>query len=223
MVGWRFPLLTAVHPIKLLVYPIRNYILARRYSFLQQIFFMNHSTRAIYNPAQKDTAIFIETAAETNGAYSVIEVELSPGGGVGLHYHKTYTETFQCLQGTLNVQLGTKLYTLKPGDAPATAERNMLHRFFNQSSEICRFNVIVGPGSRGIEESLQIAYGLARDGKTNKAGMPTSINHLGILLALSESKLTGWQGLLEKLLLWIGRRADKKGVTAALRKEYVKI
>jgi hypothetical protein len=28
---------------------------------------------------------------------------------------------------------------------------------------------------------------------------------------------------LEKGLLWIGKRAGKKGITAALRKEYVKI
>lgn len=184
---------------------------------------MTNAARSVYNPAQKDTAIFIETVQETNGAYSLLEVEVSPGGGVGKHYHKTYSETFTCLEGELQVQAGKRVHTLKPGDAPVTAEKNMLHCFFNTSNKPCRFSVLISPGSKGFEESLQIAYGLARDGKTNKEGTPKKISHLGILLALSESKLPGWQGIIEKILLWIGRRADKKGVTSSLRKEYVKI
>ena len=184
---------------------------------------MRDLLRAIYNPVQKDTAVFIETVAETNGAYSLIEVDVSPGGGVGLHYHKAYSETFTCLQGELHVQLGKKVYELKAGDAPVTAEKNTLHRFFNASNKPCRFRVLISPGCRGFEESLQIAYGLARDGKTNKKGTPSNIDHLGVLLALSESKLPGWQSLFEKVFLWIGKRAEKKGITTALRKEYVKI
>ena len=184
---------------------------------------MNNSPRAVYNPIQQDTAIFIETAAETNGAYSLIEVEVAPGGGVDAHYHKTYTETFTCLEGELQVQLGKQVHTLRPGDAPATAGMGVLHRFFNTSGQPCRFTVHISPGSRGFEESLQIAYGLARDGKTNKSGTPGNINHLGVLLVLGEIKLPGWQGLFEKLFLWIGKRAEKKGITAMLRQEYVRI
>ena len=184
---------------------------------------MNHTSRAIYNPIQKDTAIFLKTSHETNGAYTLVEVEVAPGGGVGQHYHKGYTETFECLEGELKIQLGKQEHTLKPGDAPATAERNVLHRFVNTSNEPCRFCVTITPGCRGFEESIQIAYGLARDGKTNKEGTPAKLDHLGVLLVLSESKLPGWQGIFEKGLLWIGKRADKKGITDELRREYVKI
>lgn len=184
---------------------------------------MNIEARSVYNPVQRDTAIFLETVKETHGAYTLVEVILAPGGGVGLHYHKAFTETFECTEGVLQVQLGKKVHTLKPGDAGVTAEKNVLHRFFNNSTNSCRFKVLISPGSRGFEESLQIAYGLARDGKTNKAGMPQHISHLGVLLMLSESKLPGWQGVLESIFLRIGKRADKKGVTDVLRKEYVKI
>ncbi len=184
---------------------------------------MIETARAVYNPVQKDTAIFIETVYETNGLHSLIEVEVAPGGGVGQHYHKSYTETFECVEGELHVQVGKEIRILLPGDAPVTVERNVLHRFFNKSSKPCRFKVTIAPGSRGFEESVQIAYGLARDGKTTKTGTPTKIAHLGILLALSESKLPGWQGIFEKGLLWIGKRAEKKGITQALREEYVRI
>jgi len=184
---------------------------------------MNDLSRAVYNPVQKDTAFFIETIAESNGAHTIINVEVAPGGGVGLHYHKTYSETFSCLQGELELQLGKKMLTLKPGDAPVTAGNNTLHRFFNTSDKPCLFQVLISPGSRGFEECIQIAYGLARDGRTNKTGTPVNIDHLAVLLLLGEMKLPGWQGVFEKVLLWIGRRADKKGVTEQLRKQYVTI
>jgi mannose-6-phosphate isomerase-like protein (cupin superfamily) len=150
---------------------------------------MQTDPRVIYNPIQKDTVTFLKTVEETNGSYTLVEVEVFPGGGVGLHYHKEYRETFECLEGELKVQLGKKILTLKAGDAPLTAEKNMLHRFFNTSDKPSRFMVTISPGSRGFEESIQIAYGLARDGKTNSEGTPIKLEHLGVLLALSESKL----------------------------------
>ena len=52
--------------------------------------------RKIYNPIQKDSVTFLQTAADTDGAYSLVEVELPRGGGVGLHYPKTYSEKFEC-------------------------------------------------------------------------------------------------------------------------------
>jgi quercetin dioxygenase-like cupin family protein len=70
--------------------------------------------RIIYNPIQKDQVTFLKTSGDTNGAYTLVEVELADGGGVGLHYHKTYSETFDCIEGELQVQLGKKTYSLNP-------------------------------------------------------------------------------------------------------------
>jgi hypothetical protein len=39
--------------------------------------------RRIYNPIQKDYLTFLKTSAETNGAFTLVEVELAPKGGVG--------------------------------------------------------------------------------------------------------------------------------------------
>ena len=55
--------------------------------------------RRIHNQVQKDTVTFLKTSADTNGEYTLVEVELADGGGVGLHYHKTYSEKFECLEG----------------------------------------------------------------------------------------------------------------------------
>ena len=37
--------------------------------------------RRYYHPIQKDYATFLETSEETGGEYSLIEVEVAPGGG----------------------------------------------------------------------------------------------------------------------------------------------
>ena len=44
--------------------------------------------RKIYNPIQQDQVIFLKTHADTAGEYTLVEVELADGGGVGLHYQK---------------------------------------------------------------------------------------------------------------------------------------
>src|SRR3954470_11307591 len=96
--------------------------------------------RKIYNPIQKDTVTFLKTAADTNGAYTLVEVELANGGGVGLHYHKTYSEKFTCTDGVVQVQLGKKLTALQAGES-ATAQPKVNHLFRNRSGKACRFTV----------------------------------------------------------------------------------
>lgn len=180
------------------------------------------ASRSIYNPYQKDSAEFIKTFNETNGAYTLVRVAVAPGGGNGLHYHKTFAETFECISGQLKVQVGKSTYTLMPGDE-ATAHPKQLHRFYNDTNEPCSFFVTISPGCKGFEEGLQIAYGLANDGRINKKGSPKSLTHLGLLLLLTESKLPGWQGIIEKGFMMMGRRAIKNGTADALRKQYVTI
>ncbi len=72
-------------------------------------------SRVIYNPIQKDQVTFIKTHADTNGECTLVEVELADGGGVGLHYHKTYTEKFDCLEGEVEIRLGKSIHRLQPG------------------------------------------------------------------------------------------------------------
>src|SRR5437868_11641846 len=87
-----------------------------------------HMERRIYNPIQKDSVVFLKTAADTNGECTLVEVELADGGGVGLHFHKTYSESFACTEGELQVKLGKKVHTLKVGEN-ATADPHIKHLF----------------------------------------------------------------------------------------------
>src|SRR6201996_4735707 len=108
-----------------------------------------NARRKIYNPIQKDYVEFIKTSDETNGEYTLVEVELADGGGVGLHYHKTYSEKFDCIEGEVQIGLGKKIYTLHPGES-ATAEPHINHLFRNRSGKPCKFRVELRPASKGF-------------------------------------------------------------------------
>lgn len=177
--------------------------------------------RKIYNPIQKDSVVFLKTAAETNGAYTLVEVELADGGGVGLHYHKTYSEAFSCIDGEVQVQLGKELHTLLPGQT-ATANPNINHLFQNRSGKLCRFRVELRPASRGFEQSLQIGYGLAGDGLCKPNGFPKDKLALAWLFDISESNLPGWMSMFEFILRRQAKKARQKGTDRKLIEKYVK-
>jgi len=179
------------------------------------------NTRRIYNPIQKDYVTFLKTSEETNGQYTLVEVELAPKGGVGLHYHKTYSEKFDCLEGELKVQAGKTIHTLSPGQS-ITAQPNINHRFFNTSNKVCKFKVELNPASRGFEQSLQIGYGLASDGQTNSKGFPKDRLALAWLFEISESNLPGWMSVLEFILRRQARKAKAKGLDQELIRKYVR-
>ncbi len=177
--------------------------------------------RRIYNPVQKDYVTFLKTAAETNGASTLVEVELAPGGGVGIHYHKTYSEKFECLEGELQVQTGKTIQTLTPGQT-ATAHPPITHRFFNTSEKVCRFRCELNPASRGFEQSLQVGYGLARDGQTNSKGFPKDRLALAWLFEISESNLPGWMSIFEFMLRRQAKKARALGIDRILTDKYVR-
>ena len=176
--------------------------------------------RKIYNPIQKDTVTFLKTSADTDGACTLVEVELADGGGVGLHYHKSFSVRFDCLEGEVQVKLGKKLYTLMPGDT-ATAKPHINHLFQNRSGKPCRFRVELRPASRGFEESLQVGYGLARDGQCAKNGFPKDKFALAWLFDISESNLPGWMSIFEFVLRRQAKAARLKGIDRALTERYV--
>ncbi len=203
-------------------------ITAHRYIRIADLYSKNCQTRnhldrmrRIYNPIQKDYVTFRETFSDTDGKRTVADVELAPGGGVGIHYHKTYVERFDVTEGELKVQLGKEIVTLTAGQT-ATAEKNIVHRFFSESDKVCKFRVTLIPASRGFEESLQIGYGLAADGQCDKKGFPKDRRALAWLFSISESNIPGWRSIFEPLLLKQAKKAIEKGIDVELRNKYVR-
>lgn len=175
--------------------------------------------RRYYHPGQKDYATFLKTAEETGGEYTLIEVEVAPGGGNAPHYHKTYDEHFEVLEGTLEVMAGGETHVLRPGDT-ALAPKNTLHNFRNRTGEPTTFLVTLRPASPGFEKALKAAYGLAADGLTRADGTPKSIYQLAVLLEWSEMRVPGVFTVIEPLLRLLAKRARSKGVDRELEERY---
>ncbi len=178
-----------------------------------------NALRTIVNPVIKDTVTFLETAAETGGKQTRVQVTLMPGGGTPPHYHKFLTETFEVISGNLGLEVDGKPVQLGEGKA-VTVFPGMIHRFFNDGTEPVTFLTTITPGSRGFEQSLHILYGLAADGRTNKKAVPRSLTHLAIISDISDMHTTGFLALLNPLLRRLARKAKQSGAYTALVQRY---
>ena len=176
--------------------------------------------RRIYHPIQRDAATFLETAEESGGARTLLEIELAAGGRNEAHRHLTYAERFQSVEGDLTVRLGRSSSTLAPGDQ-VVAPPGSAHCFANDTERAVRFLVELTPGHRGFEQALQIGYGLARDGRCDARGLPRDIRHLAVLAEMSEMRLCGALRAIEPVLHTVATRARARGVDAELVERYV--
>lgn len=177
--------------------------------------------KTIYNPALRETITFNRTSAETNGAYSELQISLEPGGGNPLHIHNTYAELFTAIEGQLGMELqgGKKIY-LQPGES-FLVEIGAVHRFFNPGSKRITFLNRVTPGSTGLENTLRILCGLATDGLYNKKNIPKNIYHLAVCGQMSDMRLTGIMGFITSpIISTFAAIAKKNGIENELIEKY---
>lgn len=143
---------------------------------------VNDPWRTVRNPVINDEVTFLQTAEETGGAYAGVRVMLAPGGGNDLHFHLDYVEEFQSVEGTLTIECDGQRLALQPGQR-ATAPIGSRHRFANDTDRPIIFVAKITP-ARQFEETIRIAYGLASEGKVNKAGLPKNLLQLALLFAI---------------------------------------
>jgi quercetin dioxygenase-like cupin family protein len=175
--------------------------------------------RRYYHPGQKDYATFLQTSEETGGERTLIEIELAPGGGNQSHYHLTYDEHFEVLEGALEVQLGTASRTLRPGEK-AVAYKTVVHSFRNPTDEPATFSVELRPGHAGFEKALKVAYGLAADGLAAANGAPKNPYQLALAFEWGEGRLPGVLAILEPVFRLLAKRARRKGIDKELEARY---
>jgi mannose-6-phosphate isomerase-like protein (cupin superfamily) len=134
------------------------------------------------NPITREKATIISTSKETDGAYTLIEVELQANGGNPIHFHKGFTEDFYPQQGVLGVHYMGKELFLKP-NANFKVPLLKAHRFYNPSDHTIVFRAKLEPGQPGFENFMAVLFGLVRDGKTfGKNQIPFNPFHAILLL-----------------------------------------
>lgn len=132
---------------------------------------MLRSGDTLHNPVTGERLVFHETAAETNGMYTIADCYVAPDGAVAApHVHPYQTEVFEVLYGRIGVKLGGKKIEAGAGEV-IVVEPGVPHKFWNAGDDELAFRVSVNP-SLEWEQLLETMYTLAADGKTNKKGMP---------------------------------------------------
>ncbi len=177
--------------------------------------------RTIYNPIFKDTVTFIRTSEETKGRVSEMEVTLGTGidAGTPPHTHTAFSEIFTAVDGELGVMSNGKKVILKPGET-FIVHPGDVHNFYNPGDKPVKFQLQFKPGHTGMENTLRIMYGLARNGETDKKGIPKNLFVTAVLGEMSNTVLTGVLGLIAPLFKLLAVRARKKGIEKELLSRY---
>jgi len=175
--------------------------------------------RVFENSAIRDRVMLIESSNDTGGAYTLIEVELQPGNGNLPHFHTKLAQKFTAIKGELVIEMRKKQIRLQAGGSiMVPVER--LHRFYNPGDSPIIFQIKLTPGHERFEHGLAIAYGLAGDGKVNKNGIPKSLDHLAVLMSLTDTGVPGFYSIFQPVLKWRAGIAMKKGLHQELIKRY---
>jgi mannose-6-phosphate isomerase-like protein (cupin superfamily) len=84
-------------------------------------------------------------AAETNGAYSVVEILSQPGDSTSMHVHQNEDEHFLILEGTARVVRGDETFDALPGTTVALL-RHIPHAWGNATNSTLRMIATCWPG-----------------------------------------------------------------------------
>ena len=135
------------------------------------------------DPITQTRIVVIQGARETSGRGWVIEVHCTQGAAPAFlpHVHRTWTETFEILQGSASCRLGTAEHTLAAGDSIVmppnvphvhpwnTGSGVMVYRQTND------FGVSTPEAVDDVLGAFATMFGLAREGRVGKRGMPKNL------------------------------------------------
>jgi quercetin dioxygenase-like cupin family protein len=135
----------------------------------------------IENPVMGQRSMLIKLPAETGGRYFEMEYVCQPFTGknaIPLHYHPTYTERFTIISGKARYQLGIEQGSAAPGDEIVFPPKIQHLHPWSDSDEELHVRLISEadpPDLAGLTANINTGitlFGLARDGKVGKDGLP---------------------------------------------------
>ena len=136
----------------------------------------------IDNPVMGQRSLLVKLPAETGGRYFEMEYICQPFMGknaIPLHYHPTYSERFEILSGHARYRFGKLEQIAGPGEQllfPPGVEHIHPWSHSNEELHVRMFSEADPPDLEGLNANLNTGitlYGLARDGKVNKEGLPS--------------------------------------------------
>jgi quercetin dioxygenase-like cupin family protein len=130
-----------------------------------------HVGQESINPVTGERATVRVAPSRENGQLLVVDLFIRPNGRVtGEHYHPSLEETFTVLHGKVGMKLNGKTF-IAPLNERVVIPVNAVHDWWNAGEEEAHVEVEIKPGDRFYEMASTL-FGFARDGKTNKKGLP---------------------------------------------------
>jgi hypothetical protein len=148
---------------------------------------MAYAGQILENPVSGERIIFRKIASDTAGELLAFELFLSPNGHVpGAHVHPEQEERFEVVKGTMRFRRGLETVIARAVDTfvvpPGTVHKEPAHVL-----------VEVRPALR-MEHLFETATALAREGRTNRKGMPKPLE----LALFALTVAAGWSGGLAR-------------------------
>lgn len=142
---------------------------------------MAQSGSEILNSRTGQRTVFLQTAADTTGAYLRMESFHPPRQPAEPeHVHPFQESCCEVLSGTLHFRIAGRERVVKPGEI-INIPRNVPHYFWNDGGEAAHAVQEFRP-ALNIEDFFDTYFALARDGQLNEQGIPVRMFHLAVLL-----------------------------------------
>jgi quercetin dioxygenase-like cupin family protein len=135
----------------------------------------------IENPVTRERIIFLKTTRETNGELLRFEDVLPPGFSIFEHFHPHQEERHEVLSGTLRGRVGGQERDYAEGEK-VVGPAGVPHAWRNSSSEQELHLISEIRPPLVFETIMETSFGLARDGKTTKQGIPKNPLQLAVLV-----------------------------------------
>jgi quercetin dioxygenase-like cupin family protein len=169
----------------------------------------------IENPITGERIEFLQTAEDTGGTLLQLMLTVKPGGFVAApHIHPKQEERFMVKSGTIRLQVDEEEQLLSAGQE-GRVPPGMTHVWWNGGADELKALVEFRPALR-TQDTLSTIFALARDGKTNKMGVPNllqiavTVRKYGGNMYLAKPPIVV-QKLLFASIAWIGRLLGYRG------------
>jgi quercetin dioxygenase-like cupin family protein len=142
----------------------------------------------LLNPVTGLRTVFRKTAQETSGELLQVDWIGEPGWTTGPdHVHPRQEERFEVLSGSLGLRVGGIERVHSVGEV-IVAPAGSAHAAWNADDDEVHVLVDFRPALR-TELAFETLAGLARDGKTNRAGAPRNPLRLALILREYEDEI----------------------------------
>ena len=142
---------------------------------------MAKTGESIDNPVTGERIVVLQSGQETAGELFAFELSLRPHGFVNAeHIHPIQEEAFEVTRGTIRFRIDGQEVDAATGQKMVIPPGTR-HILWNASDEEASMTVWLRPALK-TERAFETFFGLARDGKTNKRGLP-NIFQTAVLVA----------------------------------------